>query len=94
MGQDLQDMVKSVSLVGLPLKKTKQLRIWKLGNLENKIYPTEENFKKLEEILISKEFKNDHPYDIIWGPDLQLEIFDIEVDNSIDVINNGDKTNE
>jgi len=84
--QDLQDAVKSVSLVGLPLKKTKQLRIWKLGNLENKILPSTESFNRLNKIIDTFN-NNDKPIDIVWGPDIELEVFNIEYsDDSVDII--------
>jgi len=82
----LSELVEGVSLVGLPIKKTKQLRIWKLGDLENRIYPSQEAFDRLSKII--ETFNSDHKQiDIIWGPDIKLEVFDIEYsDDSVDVI--------
>lgn len=44
----------------------KQLRIWKLGDLEQKLFPTPEAVEKLSKLL--EEGKTD----IIWGPDIQV----------------------
>jgi hypothetical protein len=43
------------------------MRLWKLGSLEHKIYPTKQAAERLAEIL------KDPPEDIIWGPDISVE---------------------
>jgi hypothetical protein len=48
-----------------------QVRIWKLGDLERGILPTDEAIDKLAEILLSNP--GGGAFDLIWGPDLQVE---------------------
>lgn len=43
-----------------------KIRVWKLGSLEHMIMPTEESYKKIEEILTSIS-NMDGTFDIIWG---------------------------
>lgn len=47
----------------------KKIRVWKLGSLEHKIFPTEEAAKKLADIL---ENATGETLDIIWGPDIEV----------------------
>jgi hypothetical protein len=53
------------------LKPIYSVRIWKLGSLEHRIYPTEESIKKLQECLNKWDGKSD--LDLIWGPELSME---------------------
>lgn len=46
--------------------------IYKLGNLEYNICPTKESADKLASIL--KQHDGKGRYEIIWGPDLSVEI--------------------
>lgn len=48
-----------------------QVRIWKLGDIESKLFPTDAAINKLSEILLSNP--GGGAFDIIWGPDLKLE---------------------
>lgn len=43
------------------------MRVWKLGNLERNIYPTESAVEKLKKLL-----EDDKLTDLIWGPDLEV----------------------
>lgn len=49
------------------------IRLFKLGSLEHNIFPTSENISKLKE-MIDNIGGSDKFSDIIWGPDLQIEI--------------------
>jgi hypothetical protein len=51
------------------------LRIWKLGNLDHKIMPRAKAFDKLREAL--EEWDGYSTMDFMWGPDLQVEVFEI-----------------
>lgn len=46
------------------------VRLWKLGNIENKMLPTRAAINKLASILI--ENVGGGCYDLIWGPDIEL----------------------
>lgn len=64
----------------------KQIRLWKLGSLEKCIFPTREGVEKLISLINTEE--PDKNLDIIWGPDLQLEIYEVEkVSEDKDYIN-------
>ena len=54
----------------------KQIRLWKLGNLEKMWFPKREAVEKLC-YMIAME-KPDETLNIAWGPDLQLEVYDVE----------------
>lgn len=47
------------------------IRLWKLGSLEHKIYPTSEAISMLSDMLASSV--GGGAVDIIWGPDLEIE---------------------
>lgn len=49
----------------------KKFRVWKLGSLEHKIYPSKEAADKLEKIL-KDALGEEGVKDIIWGPDLSV----------------------
>lgn len=53
------------------LKPLYSVRIWKLGSLEHRIYPTQEAINKLQECLNKWDKKTD--LDLIWGPELSME---------------------
>lgn len=54
---------------------TKKIRLWKLGNAEAGIAPSEDIIKKFTEIL--KEINKNGCTDIVWGPDINCEVIDI-----------------
>jgi len=47
-------------------------RVWTLGNIEHKLFPTAASIAKLRELINSDE------EDIIWGPDLTVTVLDGE----------------
>lgn len=49
-----------------------KLRLWKLGSLDHRIYPTDEAVQKLADIL-RNHVSGDKDIDLIWGPDLTVE---------------------
>jgi hypothetical protein len=49
----------------------RRLRIWKLGSLEHKVFPTGEAIRALAEMLANTIDGGD--IDIIWGPDISCE---------------------
>lgn len=66
--------------------KRPKIRLWKLGSLEHKLYPSSEAISKLAKIL-SKPTDGD--LDIIWGPD--LEVISVEGNpEDIDIIETPD----
>lgn len=46
--------------------------LYKLGNLEHKIIPTAAAIAKLRNLIKNKPV--DGPLELIWGPDLEIEI--------------------
>jgi hypothetical protein len=54
-----------------------QVRLWKLGDLERGIFPTDVAVNKLAEILLSNP--GGGAFDLIWGPELTLEESGTEV---------------
>lgn len=56
------------------------IRLWKLGSLEHNIYPSKKAVKKLREAI---EADNEGVLDLIWGPDLTVEIIPDEGENFI-----------
>ena len=55
------------------MDNSQQIRLWKLGSLPDKIYPTKEAVQKLADILVG--FKKDglEGFDLIWSADIQCE---------------------
>ncbi len=51
-----------------------KIRLWKLGSLEYSLAPTKEAVAKLAEIL--KGIKEGEDFDLIWGPDIRVELLD------------------
>jgi hypothetical protein len=47
------------------------IRIWKLGNIEAKIWPTDELVERLNNCL--QHAGNGQAFDLIWGPDITVE---------------------
>lgn len=62
-----------------------KLRLWRLGSLEHKIIPTYATIRKLAEHLDG--WKANETLDLIWGPDIQYQEIDIELDGQQKVIN-------
>lgn len=54
-----------------------QVRIWKLGDLEKGIVPTEAAVQRLADILLSNP--GGGAFDIIWGPELSVEEYKTNV---------------
>lgn len=54
-----------------------QVRIWKLGDLEKRVFPTDAAINKLIEILMSNP--GGGAFDIVWGPDLQVQDYKTDV---------------
>jgi len=48
-----------------------QIRVWKLGDLDHELLPTNEAIDKLRDILVTNV--GGGSFDLIWGPDLQFE---------------------
>jgi hypothetical protein len=47
------------------------VRVWQLGSLEHKVFPTAEAIDSLVNILL-KVMSEGGPSDVIWGPDLKV----------------------
>jgi hypothetical protein len=54
-----------------------QIRVWKLGNIEQGIFPTDAAISKLTDILLSNP--GGGAFDLIWGPELSVEILKTDV---------------
>lgn len=52
------------------------IRLWKLGSLEHKVYPTEQSFRKLKETL--EKWDGISTIDIIWDDGLKVEVIEID----------------
>lgn len=48
------------------------IRLWTLGSLEYKIFPSKEAVQKLADILLNNS--GEGPVDIVWGPDLSVKL--------------------
>jgi len=58
-----------------------KIRLWKLGNAEKGIYPTDQIMDSLCNILANaKKHEGDEPLDIIWGPDISVEVVEGDMD--------------
>jgi hypothetical protein len=68
-------------VLGEPLKLVgnKTLLVFKLGSLENKIIPTPETIKNLEDkiVLIQEQLKSNEPtcVTLVWGPDIEVKSY-------------------
>lgn len=60
-----------------------KLRIWRLGNLEHKILPTETIINKLADMIRAWDQESD--LNIIWTPDLEVQQIDLDT-NAVDII--------
>lgn len=54
-----------------------QVRIWKLGDLDKGIMPTDAAIEKLSDILLSNP--GGGAFDLIWGPDLNIQEYKTDV---------------
>ena len=54
-----------------------QIRLWKLGDIEKGIFPTDAAVNKLAEILLSNP--GGGAFDLIWGPELTVEDYSTNV---------------
>ncbi len=66
-----------------PAKTTKKLRLWRLGDLDRMILPTEEAIHRLASIL--DKWDGESPFDLVWGPEISVEQIDLET-NAVDII--------
>ena len=48
------------------------IRVWQLGSLDHKIYPTKEALERLEKTI--KDIHEKGLTDIIWGPELKVTL--------------------
>jgi hypothetical protein len=64
-----------------------KLFIWKIGNLEHQIYPSATVVDKLRETVsnVVDDLDNKKHAHLIWGPDLDIEVLDID-DNAQHVV--------
>jgi hypothetical protein len=54
-----------------------QIRLWKLGDKEKGIYPTQNAVAKLSDILLSNP--GGGVFDIIWGPDIEMDTYESKI---------------
>lgn len=50
--------------------------LWKLGSLEQKIFPTKAAIENFKQVL--SQLKDDKLNHIVWGPDIDVKIIEIE----------------
>jgi hypothetical protein len=50
------------------------IRLWKIGSLEHGVTPTPETVKELEDKLKAWRESDEDVLDLVWGPDIQLEV--------------------
>lgn len=56
-----------------------KIALWKLGSLEHKLVPKKETIEALQELLNSATVNpNTGMIDIIWGPDIEVTVIDVE----------------
>jgi len=60
------------------------LRVWKLGNSELGLYPTNDAYQKLADILC--EWDHVSSLDLIWGPDIELQQCALDGSFPVDLI--------
>ncbi len=63
-----------------------KIRLWKLGSLEHRITPTQQGLNKLRNILKESTAKSGE-IDIVWGPELNVELIEIEDDVKNYIVN-------
>lgn len=63
-----------------------KIRLWKLGSLEHRIMPTQQGLNKLRNILKESTAKSGE-IDIVWGPELNVELIEIEDDVKNYIVN-------
>lgn len=75
-----------------------KLFIWKLGDLDSKYFPNQEVIKKLTHLVVkvSDDLKENNHAHLIWGPGLNVEVFDVDDDAkhviiSVEEIEGGNK---
>ena len=49
-----------------------KIRLWKLGSLEHRIFPTLDVMNRL------RDFIKEGATDIIWGPDIECQVIDVD----------------
>lgn len=55
-----------------------KIRVWKLGSIEHNILPNAAAIDKFKNTL--QETINNGGGDIIWGPDISVEMFELDQD--------------
>ncbi len=63
-----------------------KIRLWKLGSLEHRIMPTQQGLNKLRNVLKESTAKSGE-IDIVWGPELNVELIEIEDDVKNYIVN-------
>ena len=67
----------------------KVVRLWKIGyidknNIHNSYIPSKEVLEKVSEIL-KQQPNHTNTLDFIWGPDINLEVIEYEVDGETQI---------
>lgn len=65
-----------------------KFRVWTLGSLEHGIIPKKETIAKLQDQI--KLLKEGSIEDIVWGPDLKVQEFDVELPSIVVVVESKD----
>lgn len=73
--KDIQPIVREIKEKNTLDDSKNYVRLWKLGNIEHKIYPTEKAFEKLHTLL--NGWDGISTIDIVWDDTLSLQVFEI-----------------
>lgn len=52
-----------------------KIYLWKLGNLEHRIYPAQATVDMFADML--RSYQPGEDLNIVWGPDISVEVFDL-----------------
>jgi hypothetical protein len=58
-----------------------KIRLWKLGNIDHKIYATDTAFERLGDILKTAGENLVEELDIIWGPAITVQEIELDQDD-------------
>lgn len=65
-------------------EKKRKIRVWRLGSIDPPFLPSARGLKCFEEALASA-MEREGDADIVWGPDVDVQIIDVE-DDDVDVL--------
>jgi hypothetical protein len=57
-------------------QRRQRLFVWQLGSLEHRIFPKPEAVQELARLI--EKFGNETEIHLLWGPELQVQVFDYD----------------